>query len=191
MINEAGKEKIRQANIANIVRKTKAGKTLTAAELKLIDGLKPEPKDTRITVEALASKTGIDRRTIKKRLIEAALYPPNKFPAAKVLDAIRPPPPTATSSIREKKTHEEWRKLKLANDAKEKTLTDTAWICERIQTAIGRWRGIVQQKFVNEGPERMAMQDLASVREIMRALTDEADAELAGLAGLFEARPTP
>ena len=149
----------------------------------------PEPakrgRPVTLTVNALSRKTGIDRRTVHKRLVAAGLYPPEQFESAKVLEAIRPPPVTAASGTKEKKTHEEWRKLKIANDAKDATLTDTAWICERIQTAVGKWRGVVQQKFVNEAPERVAMQDVAGVREILRKIADETDLEIAALAELF------
>ncbi len=47
-------------------------------------------KSQRLTVYSLATETGFDQRTIRKRLVDAGLYPPDKHPRAAVLKAIRP-----------------------------------------------------------------------------------------------------
>ena len=44
----------------------------------------------KVTVNTLSENRGIDRRTVKKRLIEAGLFPCEQQPIAKCLAAIRP-----------------------------------------------------------------------------------------------------
>ena len=44
----------------------------------------------KVTVNTLSENSGIDRRTVKKRLIEAGLFPCEQQPLAKCLAAIRP-----------------------------------------------------------------------------------------------------
>ena len=60
-------EKIRHADAANLIKKVKAGRTLTAAERKLLESLTDEPPpsdDDLITTSKLAQLFGINRKTV-------------------------------------------------------------------------------------------------------------------------------
>jgi len=147
------------------------------------------PNKKPVSIYYLNHETGFDPRTIRKRLIDAGLFPPQRHPLAKLLAALKSQPETRSDEYKKKKQFEDWRKVKLANDEFESKLVEWNWISERIRTLCGRWRSIVQQKFVNEAPARLAGQDVASVREILRTITDETDAEIAALSVIFADEP--
>ncbi|MDP9290955.1 MAG: hypothetical protein M3O82_01165 [Verrucomicrobiota bacterium] len=64
MFSEEDAGKIRQKNIANILRKLNAGKTLTAREEALLGGATPSDSGFAKTQDELAKACGVDRRTI-------------------------------------------------------------------------------------------------------------------------------
>ena len=203
MIAEADKEKIRKANIANIVRKVKEGKSLTKLELGIIedqdepttDGTaegKPRGRGAKrkaISVYALATETGIDQRTIRKRLVDAGLYPPENHPRTKVLDAIKPKSGDKDGdSIKERKTFEEWRKLKLANDENEALLIPRATVSETVRKLAAKFGLLLTSKLEQEYPATVAGLDVPAARIYGKKLNDQIRAEVQAWAGGWDGR---
>lgn len=57
--------KLKSANLSNLVKKLRAGKTLTAAEMKLIDEAESQSSGRKlVTVGELADILGVNRKTI-------------------------------------------------------------------------------------------------------------------------------
>lgn len=190
MISEQDKEKIRKANTANIVRKVKAGKPLTKTELALIDAA-PEAEETeeaatvkagrrrKISVHSLSVETGINERTVRKRLVDAGLFPPDKHPLAKILDVLRPSVGDKDGdSIKEKKTFEEWRKLKLANDVKEGALIPRANVAETVRQLAAKFAALLDAKLEQEYPATVAGLDVPAARIYGKKLNDQLRAEV-------------
>lgn len=187
MISEADKAKILKANTANIVRKVKAGKPLTKTELALIDA-QPEQEEPvsekkgrlrRVSVHSLAIETGINERTVRKRLVDAGLFPPEKHPLDKVLNAIRPATGDKEGdSIKEKKTFEEWRKLWLANEERQGFLIPRAEVAESVRKLAGQFTKLLDAKLENEYPAAVAGLDVPGARAFGKRLNDEIRAEV-------------
>lgn len=198
MISEQDKASIKKANTANIVRKVKAGKPLTKTELELIDeadeppeveeqaGTKPARK---VSVHSLCHQTGLNERTIRKRLVDAALYPPDKHPIAKVLDAIRPASgDKAGDAIKEKKTFEEWRKLKLANDVKDGVLILRSAVAETVRKLGSKMASLLDAKLEQEYPAAVAGLDVPAARIYGKKLNDQLRIEVQAWAKLWHGK---
>ena len=74
--------------------------------------MKPKKRSDSSTasIEELSRTSGRSWRFTKKRLQECGLFPPDKHPRRLLLAALRRPEPTdAATSVRERKTFEEWR----------------------------------------------------------------------------------
>lgn len=200
MISESDKEKIRKANTANIVRKVKAGKPLTKTELALIDAAQetedadPLPvgkgaKRKRVSVFSLSAELGLDQRTVRKRLVDASLFPPENHPLAAVLAAIKPPAGDKEGdSIKERKTFEEWRKLKLANDVKEGVLIPRSLVAETVRRLAAKFGELLTAKLEQEYPATVAGLDVPSARIYGKKLNDQIRAEVQSWAGGWNAR---
>ncbi len=93
-------------------------------------------------------------------------------------------------SIKDEKTTEEIRKLRLANDAKEGTLISRAWMAERIHVAAGRVDAF-RVKSEAEHPLLFAAAagDVPACREVVRKIWDEVMASMESLAGDFKEQP--
>jgi len=201
MIAEVEKAKIRKANLANIVRKVKAGKPLTKLELEIIDdqdeppaeaqeSVKPSRRGAKrkaLSVYSLATETGIDQRTIRKRLVDAGLYPPENHPKAAVLDAIKPPSGDKDGdSIKERKTFEEWRKLKLANDENEALLIPRALVAETVFKLGPRISAVLEARLVNQYPTETPGLDVIGMREYGRKLAAQILTEFQSFADVWQ-----
>jgi hypothetical protein len=92
-----------------------------------------------------------------------------------------------TVSLKDEKTTEEIRKLRLVNDVKEGTLISRAWMAERIHIAAGKVDGF-RHKSESEHPLLFAEAagDVAACREIVRKIWDEVLGALNGLATDFK-----
>lgn len=142
-------------------------------------------KQTKRTVHALANETGMDRRTIRKRLVDAGLYPPEKHPADKVLAAIRPPGDSDKASIRERKTFEEWRKLKIRNDREEAVLIPRVQVAETVRLLAAKMGALLDAKLENEYPAAVAGLDIPGARIYGKKLNDSIRAEIQSWAHLW------
>jgi hypothetical protein len=142
-------------------------------------------KQAKRTVHALANETGMDRRTIRKRLVDAGLYPPQKHPVAKVLAAIRPPGDSDKASIRERKTFEEWRKLKIRNDREEAELIPRVKVAETVRLLAAKMIALHDAKLENEYPAAVAGLDIPGARIYGKKLNDSIRAEIQSWAHLW------
>jgi hypothetical protein len=76
-IDSATVDKINQANLANILKKVKAGKVLTAAERKLIDGSSVKPSEL-VTQKKIVDIFNITRKSIAQWRREGKIGLPEK-----------------------------------------------------------------------------------------------------------------
>lgn len=92
-----------------------------------------------------------------------------------------------TVSLKDEKTTEEIRKLRLVNDVKEGTLISRAWMAERIHIAAGKVDGF-RHKSESEHPLLFAAAagDVAACREVVRKIWDEVMAAMNSLAEDFK-----
>jgi uncharacterized protein (DUF885 family) len=111
--------------------------------------------------------------------VDAGLFPPDKQPLAKVLDALRPASGDKDGdSIKERKTFEEWRKLKLANDVKEGVLIPRAAVAETVRQLAAKFAALLDSKLENEFPAVVAGLDVPSARIYGKKLNDQIRAEV-------------
>jgi len=146
-------------------------------------------KRKKSTVHSLAAETGLDRRTVRKRLVDAGLFPPDKHLLAKVLDALRPASGDKDGdSIKEKKTFEEWRKLKLANDVKEGGLIPRAVVAETVRKLAAKMAALLDSKLESEYPATVAGLDVPAARIYGKKLNDQIRAEVQAWAEAWHGR---
>lgn len=139
----------------------------------------PKKGGRKLSVHALAVETGLNERTVRKRLVDAGLFPPDKYPLAKVLDAIRPVSGDKDGdTIKERKTFEEWRKLKIANDAKESALIPRAVVAECVRKLAAKFTALLDSKLENEYPAIVAGLDVPAARIYGKKLNDQIRAEV-------------
>ena len=84
-------------------------------------------------------------------------------------------------SLKEEKTREEIRKLRLRNDRDEGKVVLRSEIATKLRTALGRMRGVFEQKFFNELPTAVSGLEPAQVRIKTKQIYDEAMKECACL----------
>lgn len=131
-------------------------------------------KASKLSVNGLATELGLHRATVRKRLVEAGLFPPDSHTRAEILDALKPKSGDKPGdSIKEKKTFEEWRKLKLANDEREGLLISKASVIGSIQRLNPKIDALIEQKIVNEYPAAVAGLDVPAAREFGKRFSDE------------------
>ena len=138
------------------------------------------------TMKAAAKIIGVDRGTLENWRDEGCPgLPPVKFSKAAVLRwAAKHGKRAADASgdLKSRKTAEEIRKLKLANDAREGRLVERAWVAERMQRAFGdlnkyRAKSEAEHAVIFAG----AGDDIAACREIVRKMWDEIMTEMNAL----------
>lgn len=178
MIDPKQAGKILDADMVNIVKRAAAGKPLTPAQRKLVEQSK-EPKE-RVSIHSLALQFGLDRFTVRKRLVQAGLMPPDKFPMDKLIESMKPERKAGT--FKDKKEYEDWRKVKLQNDFKECKLVLVERVIARDSKLIAAVRGLLSQKLLNEYPSQVAGQDAAHAREYGKKLEDQLLAEFSRFA---------
>lgn len=144
-------------------------------------GKKPKSSTTggTVTVNGLSEATNIDRRTIKRRLKLAGVNPnqDGSFDASVAMAAIQPPAPTDASSTKEKKTFEEWRKLKIVNDKREGLLVERALVKQSIAKFNSRIDALCSQK-ENEWPSLLAGLEPPAIRAYLKRGFDQVRAEV-------------
>lgn len=142
-------------------------------------------KKTRVpphTVNFLAEKTGQDRRTVKKKLVDAGLYPPEQHAASQVLEAIRPSDDIEGRDIKARKMFEEWRKLKIANDVKESKLQDASREAEWLGALMTNALLKLDQRLTNELPAMIEGLDAPQIRVRTKRIYDQFKEDVAPMA---------
>lgn len=128
-----------------------------------------------LAVNALSERTGVDRRTVRKRLIEAGKDPRQKHRLADVQEIIAPPKPDDDAPIREKKVYEDWRWRKLQNDEKEGMLVSRSWIAEQLRKYVSECCDVLDNTLVNEAPPLIVPpEDVPAARIQIRRFVDAA-----------------
>ena len=140
----------------------------------------------KLTVECLARESGRSWRFTKQRLQECGLYPPAGHHRRKLLAALRRPEPTqAAASLRERKTFEEWRKLKIRNDREEAGLIAREVVRATAKKLVRKFRRLLDAKLENEYPAAVAGLDVPGARIYGKKLNDEIRAEIQSWAHLW------
>ncbi len=85
-------------------------------------------------------------------------------------------------SLKEQKISEEIRKLRIANDAKERALVSRARVIEAIDRTQASVDTLTEAKLVNEWPHEVAGLDVNKAREYGRKLKDEMMGEIRKMA---------
>lgn len=133
-------------------------------------------KFNKLSLNALSEATGIDKKTIKKRLIEAGLYPPDQYPPQKVIEAINPQTIENLTRLEKFKLailRENWRKLKIANDRQEGLLIEKSKVYEQTSYMAEKIKNLLENKLVNEYPTIVAGLDVPDIRIYGRKLFEE------------------
>ena len=130
---------------------------------------------TLYTVNGLSEQTGVDRRTIKKRL---AGTKPRKMDGVSAFYALEDlteatAQTTDADSLKEQKLREEVRKLKLANDIKERVLVNGSEYEAAMETVIPQVISMLYQKVAVEGAMEMTA-DVPSDREKLNNKLEQA-----------------
>ena len=96
------------------------------------------------------------------------------------------------ATYKDEKTLEEIRKLRLANDARERRLVERAWVAEQMIKVAGQFNQL-RAKWESELPVKLAAagEDIARNREVLRACFDEQFADLQSMAETFKDGETP
>lgn len=148
------------------------------------------------TQSAAAAAMGVTVKTIRAWKVEgsiAAGFRPDgtvDLDKLQVWQAARRVKRTGSIDAKETKTHEEIRKLRLANDAREGRLIERAWMAEKIQRCAGDLNQF-RAKSEAEHPLRFAAAagDVAACREVLRVIWDEIFSYHQGLSKHFEETP--
>jgi hypothetical protein len=141
---------------------------------------------TTSTLKGAARLLGVDRGTLENWRDEGCPgLPPAKFSRAAVLRWAAMKGKRAVDAggdLKSRKTAEEIRKLRLANDTREGRLVERAWVAERIQRAAGELNAF-RSKSEAEHPVRFAAAagDVAACRTVVRGIWDEIFTGLEGL----------
>ena len=146
-------------------------------------------KKVKVSILSLSEEMGLHRHTVKKLLVGAGLYPPAKHSRAAILAALQPKAGDKEGdSIKERKTFEEWRKLKLANDVKEGVLIPRSLVAETVRRLAAKFGELLTAKLEQEYPATVAGLDVPSARIYGKKLNDQIRAEVQSWAGGWNAR---
>jgi len=125
------------------------------------------------SVNALSKLTGRDRRTLDKALMGVAptrVEGRTKFYRLEDVEAALRKP---GSSLKDQKTIEEIRKLKLDNDEKAALLVTKASVKASLRRSLAPAVAILEQRLVNEYPTAVAGLDVPQARIYGKRLCDE------------------
>lgn len=140
------------------------------------------------SIESVARESGHSWRFVKRRLSEAGITVSN-HPRAEIIAALRPDAGDKDADIiKEKKTFEEWRKLKIANDAKEAALISKAEVADIASRLAEKFAKLLHKKLVIEYPATVAVLDVPGARIYGKKLNDQIRAEVRSWSKLWEGR---
>lgn len=179
---ESQESELLRVNRVNIATKLKAGKTLTAAEVKQLNdaGDNSDIPGALLSVNGISLATGQSRDTVKKRLLAAGLDPLQRHKLSDILEILRPKERAGNDSDNLK--FEQWRKLKLANDETEGRTVDKQIVCESISRMASKVRSLLTQKLEKEYPATVAGLDVPSAMVYGQRLNEEILREFQGFA---------
>jgi hypothetical protein len=139
-----------------------------------------------MSVNSLADETGLDWRTVKRRLRAAGLIPLKGRSRATLLAALKNKLPNGTPSpLKERKTFEEWRKLKIRNDREEAGLISREAVKATVKALVPKFHELLDRKLLNEYPAAVAGLDVPGARIYGKKLNDEIRAEIQSWAHLW------
>lgn len=133
----------------------------------------------KLSINALAEQTGFDRRTIRKRLVEAGMFPLDGHTRAEILDALKPKSGDKPGdSIKEKLVFEQWRKFRIRNDVDEGILIPRSYVAATVRRLGGKFTRLLDDKLENEYPAAIGGLDVPAAREYGKRLNDAIRAEV-------------
>lgn len=89
--------------------------------------------------------------------------------------------PAGGDDLKEQKLTEEVRKLRIRNDRDESKVVLRIEIAQKLRTCLGRMRGVIEQKIINEFASKVAGMEPAQIRIEAKKSCDEAMMECASL----------
>jgi hypothetical protein len=126
------------------------------------------------SVNALSKLTGKDRRTLDKLLVGVSpTRTEGKTKFYRLVDVEAKLQEEPSKSLKDEKTIEEIRKLRMANDLAAKLLTVKAKVCESMRRCLSPMAITLEQRLVNEYPTAVAGLDVPQARIYGKRLCDE------------------
>ena len=108
-------------------------------------------RPTGLSINAISEKTGVDRRTLKKRLKDTPQVDGGGYNLADV-EAALAAAAKADGNLKDEKLREEIRKLRIANDLKESELVPKKLVAGAIRKTLPEIPKILDQRLVQEAP---------------------------------------
>lgn len=129
------------------------------------------------TLNWAVEQYGVDRRSLKRYLAKVVAPEPNHWTEDQLAEAVKEIKGTkeataAVGDLKAKKTQEEIRRLKLANDKQEKKLVARAVVCESMSRILGQVLPRIERLLVNEYPAMVAGLDVPGCRDAGRRVYD-------------------
>lgn len=175
-----------QKNVLNIAKKAADGKSLSAREIQILEGQK-NPTKRRI-VESIPAAAAICKATedvVKraKKLGCPAFEAGNRIDVALLSKWLKENNEEMivkgdNISLKDQKLNEEIRKLRIANDGKEKLVILKSQIIARDSLLADRFKTTLYSKLVDEAPADMT-NDVATNRALLRNVADRLLSEVA------------
>jgi hypothetical protein len=142
---------------------------------------------TLYSINGLSEQTGVDRRTIKKRLRD---IPPRKMDGVSAMYALEDltnatAQTTEADTLKEQKLSEEVRKLRIKNDKDEGKLVARTEVASAVRRALAQVATLSESKLVNEYPTAVAGLDCPQARVYGKRLHDALMEECQKLAKEF------
>jgi predicted transcriptional regulator len=145
-------------------------------------------KKDLVSINKFSEIHKFDRRTVSKYVADAGLTPKQTkagvdyYEASELLAALENVQAAkakagVSGSKREQKLDEEIRKLRIANDEKEKLVVLKTWVAGKNRDLADRFKGIVYSKLVDELPADLS-NDVATNRVLLRNTADRLLAEV-------------
>ena len=148
---------------------------------------KPSSTPKLFSISGLSEQTGTDRRTLRKRLRDVV---PRKMKGVSAMYALEDlaaatSATTDADTLKEQKLAQEVRKLKLANDIKERLVVSKSEVASAIRRALAQVAGLSESKLVNEYPTAVSGLDIPQARLYGKRLHDSLMEECQKLAKEF------
>jgi signal recognition particle GTPase len=137
------------------------------------DPERPEEEGQGYSVNALSKLLGRDRRTIDKALVG---IPPTRIEGKTkfyLLEEVEQAIRERNVKLKDDKLTEEIRKLRMANDEKDKKLILKSKVKESLRRCLTPAAAILEQRLVNEYPTGVAGLDVPQARIYGKRLCDE------------------
>lgn len=154
----------------------------------------PQNSSKLLGYRSLETESGMDRRTVRKILVGvppdgeergSPVWRLSTFNAAAEAYIAATQSGNSTAPLKEQKTAEEVRKLRLANDLKEGKLIERQLVLSRAQvmaSELNKLRTECESRY----PVKLAGRDIAGCREAVRAMFDDIGRTMADFAKLWE-----